>query len=81
MGDLCVCCTMQVEAECLDVETQVQHMQKHMAQARRELDQLEAFSSRAHRDLLENSSWHVLSTEGSAEQDKGRRGQEDSHAS
>jgi hypothetical protein len=71
---------MQVEAECLDVETQVQHMQKHMAQARRELDQLEAFSSRAHRDLLENSSWHVLSTgEGAELQDKGRRGQEDSH--
>lgn len=51
----------QVEAECEDVEQQVQHMQKHMAQARREADQLEAFARRAHKELLESSSWGVLS--------------------
>jgi len=38
----------------------LQHLQKHMLQARRELDQLEAFSRRAHNELQANSSWHML---------------------
>jgi hypothetical protein len=40
---------------------QLQHLQKHMLQARREADQLEAFSRRAHKELLDNSSWSMLS--------------------
>lgn len=65
---------LQVETECLDVETQLQHMQKHMAQARRELDQLEAFSRRAHKELIENSSWHMLSS-GENDEQQGHREQ------
>lgn len=51
---------LQAEQEGTEIEEQLRHYLKHILQARRELDQLETSNRRAYKELVENSSWHLL---------------------
>ncbi|WIA19316.1 hypothetical protein OEZ85_003949 [Tetradesmus obliquus] len=50
----------QAEAECVQIDEQLHYFQKHILQARRELDQIDTANRRGYKELLDNSSWHLL---------------------
>ncbi|KAF6253169.1 hypothetical protein COO60DRAFT_1670071 [Scenedesmus sp. NREL 46B-D3] len=50
----------QAEAEFVQADEQLHYYQKHILQARTELDQLETANRRSYKELLDGSSWHLL---------------------